>query len=1145
MRRLSKSIGDLKLRYDVIVVGSGYGGGVAASRLARAGKRVAVLERGREFAIGDFPDRLIEAQEQLQVSKDGLHVSGSRLGLYDLHLGNDIHVFVGCGLGGGSLINANVSLPPDPRVWDDPVWPREIAADQTRQEGFARAQEVLRPVPYPDRKPLAKLKALEISGNAMHKDVVRPPINVTFERQVNYAGVEQPACTLCGDCCAGCNVGSKNTVQVTYIADAYNHGAEIFTEMRVSYVRPERGRWRVFLDPLGHDREKFAAAEQSITADVVILAAGALGSTEILLRSREQGLSISDHIGRRFTGNGDVLAFAYNNNVPVNGVGVGDSPQAGTDPVGPCITGLIDLRGTPKLEDGMVIEEGSIPSGLAPVLPALMAGGARHFGQDTDKGILDSIEERGRERQSLLFGAYQGAVYRTQTYLVMTHDDAKGRVTLENGGAKVAWPNVAKQPIFKKVEENLKRATTATGGVFTRNPLTDTFLGNNLISVHPLGGCVMGQDKTQGVVNHKCQVFDGRPQAPADAVHAGLYVCDGSVVPRPLGVNPLLTITALAERAMIHLAKDRGWDFTDEPMQHAPLLVAAPEGRGKLEPAGAEFTERMAGYLSGTVNVPHETAARRGKEAGTTLSFTVTIVIDDVDRFVDDKLHRGRIIGSVLCPSLSPEPLEIFDGVFNLMSVDESAVETKRFEYKFSLGARDGSEYYFEGYKLVRSDADLDLWRDTTRLFIDIGKGAKGELGHIARGLLEIAPNDFYVQMQTLKGTGGQDAADRLRAVGKFGRFFSRELFDTYGGVLVRLGRYDVVNPRKKRTLRAPEPEIHLVKTSDDKILKLTRYRGGHKGPVVLSHGLGVSSLIFSIDTIETNLLEYLIAAGYDCWMLDYRASIDLPYARELWSGDDVATKDYPAAIGKVRALTGAPTVQVLAHCFGATTFSMAMLAGLEGVRSAVISQISTDYIVPWFPQRLLAYMRTPALFELMGIDVVDARATTADNWRERALDKALQLIVPVPRKERTHDATSNRISALYGRLYQLDQLNNATVSSGLAEMFGEANIEAFRQLALFARRRHVVDREGHDTYLPHAQRLALPITFIHGAKNACFKPESTARTLARLSEANGKQLYERHVIPGYGHIDCIFGKNAAVDVFPHIVAHLDKTATI
>jgi cholesterol oxidase len=1143
MRRLSKSLADLKLRYDVVVVGSGYGGGVAASRLSRAGKRVAVLERGREFAIGDFPDRFVEAQEQFQVSQDGAHVSGSRLGLYDLHLGKDIHVFVGCGLGGGSLINANVSLPPDPRVWKDPVWPKEIGADQLRQEGFARAAEVLRPVPYPDAKPLHKLKALEISGNALSKDVVRPPINVTFERQVNYAGVEQPACTMCGDCCAGCNVGSKNTVQVTYLADAYNHGAEIFTEVRVSHVKPERGRWRVFFEPMGHDREKFAAAEQSITADVVVLAAGTLGSTEILLRSREKGLAVSDKLGERFTGNGDVLAFAYNNNVPVNGIGVGDPPSAETDPVGPCITGLIDLRNTAKLEDGMVIEEGSIPSGLAPILPALLSAGAARFGKDTDKGIIDTLDERARQRQSLLFGSYQGAVNRTQTYLVMTHDDAGGRLALDKDRLTVAWRGVADQPIFKTVAENLRRATQATGGTYIRNPLSDTLMGKNLITVHPLGGCVMGHDRTSGVVNHKCQVFDTHPEAGIDAVHHGLYVCDGSVIPRPLGVNPLLTITALAERAMILLARDLNWTFSADANVAAPLLIAAPEGRDRLDPAGVSFTERMAGYISPAVTMPHETAARRGKDLGTSLSFTVTVLVDNVDHFVDDKEHRGRIIGSVLCPSLSTEPLEIYDGVFNLMRVDVATVESKRFDYRFSLGARDGSEYYFEGRKIVRSDADLDLWRDTTRLFIDISKGAKGQLGPLARGMLEIAPNDFYVQMQTLKGAGGQDPADRLRAVAKFGRFFSRELFDTYGGVLARTGRYDVMNPRKKRTLRVPEPEIHLAKTSDGKILKLTRYKGGSKGPLVLSHGLGVSSLIFAIDTIETNLLEALVAEGYDCWLLDFRASVDLPYARELWTGDDVATKDYPAAVAKVRAMTGAPTVQMLAHCFGATTFTMAMLAGLEGVRSAVISQISTDYVVPWFPQRVLAYLRAPALFEAIGIDVVDARATSADSYLERALDKVLQLIVPVPRSERTHDATSNRISALYGRLYQLDQLNSATVSSGLAEMFGEANIDAFKQLALFARQGRLLDRNGADVYLPHIERLALPICFIHGAKNACFLPESTARTLDRLSQANGRQLYERHVIPGYGHIDCIFGKNAATDVYPLILAHLNKTA--
>ncbi len=1144
MRRLSKSVADLKLRYDVVVVGSGYGGGVAASRLARAGKRVAVLERGQEFAIGDFPDRMIEAQEHFQVSREGKRVSGPATGLYDLRLGKDIHVFVGCGLGGGSLVNANVSLPPDPRVWDDPVWPPELGNDQTRQEGFQRATEVLRPVPYegPD---LDKLKALGVSGNALRRDVVRPPINVTLHKQVNYAGVEQPACTLCGDCCSGCNVGAKNTVQVTYLADAFHHGAEIFTEMRVTHVRQERGRWRVFFEPLGRAREKFAAADQSITAEVVVLAAGTLGSTEILLRSRAEGLAVSDQLGERFTGNGDVLAFAFNNDVPVNGIGVGSPASIETGPVGPCISGVIDLRDTEKLEDGMVIEEGSIPSALAPILPAMFTFGADKFGEDTDRGVLDFIAERARRRQSLLFGAYQGALNRTQTYLVMSHDDGKGRITLEDGRVKLAWPKVSSQAVFEKVEKNLRKATQATGGNYTRNPLTETILGNNLITVHPLGGCVMGRDRNAGVVNHKCQVFDGRPEAPTDAVLAGLYVCDGSVIPRPLGVNPLLTITALSERAMIHLAQDRGWAFSDEQKFDAPLLIAAPDGRDKIRPAGVEFTERMAGFIAPATTLPYETAARRGKEGGYACSFTLTVIVDDVDSFIANPERPGRIIGTVDCAALSPEPLEIFDGKFNLMRVDEHTVETKNFKYEFSLAARDGAEYRFLGHKVVRSDATLDLWRDTTRLNVDIAKGAQGQLGPVARGLLEIAPSDFYVQMQTLRGTGGASTADRMRAVAKFGTFFSRELFDTYGGVLARSGRYDVLNPRKKRSLRVPEPEMHLVRTGDGKVLKLTRYRGGEKGPLVFAHGLGVSSLIFSIDTIDTNLLEYLVAEGYDCWLLDFRASVDLPYARELWNADDVALQDYPAALAKVRAVTRSSTVQVFAHCFGATTFTMSLLAGLEGVRSAVISQISTDYVVPWFPQRTLAYLRAPQLFEAMGIDVVNARATNADPWREWVLDKVLQAIVPVPRKERTKDATSNRITALYGRLYNLDQLNNATVDSGLAEMFGEANIEAFQQLALFARKGHLVDSDGQDVYLPHADRMALPMLFIHGADNACFKPESTARTVERLAAVNGRQLYERHVIPGYGHIDCIFGKNAARDVYPLIAAHLEKTAII
>lgn len=1142
MRRLSKSLSDMKLSYDVIVIGSGYGGGVAASRLARCGQRVCVLERGKEFTIGNFPDRPLEAQREFQVTMGGRHI-GSRLGLYDFRMGDDIHVFVGCGLGGTSLVNANVSLNADPRVWEDPIWPEALVGDADLKTGEARARRMLRPIPYPNNTPLSKLLALDKSAKALGRTAERPPINVTFTRGPNHAGVIQPACTLCGDCCSGCNVGAKNTVQMTYLPDAFNHGAEIFTGTLVRSLRRERGKWRVFFEPLGHEREKFGAPEQSLTAGIIVLAAGTLGSTEILLRSQADGLRLSEQLGEKFTGNGDVLAFGYNNDVPINGIGFGHPPQVEIDAVGPCISGVIDFRDADRLEDGFVIEEGSIPSGLAPILPALMTGGSLVFGEDTDFGFVDEAKETARGLRSLFLGAYKGAVNRTQTFLVMAHDNGEGRMRLEEDRLVVKWEGAARQSIFETIDAKLKEATAATGGTHIKNPMSRSILGENLITVHPLGGSTIGKNRTEGVVNHKCQVFDGDPSEGPEAIHRGLYVCDGSVVPRPLGVNPLLTITSIAERAMIHMAKDYGWQFDDEPKSDAMTMIAGAVPEDEALPTGVEFTERMAGYISTAATDDYETALQAGRGEDNTFSFTGTILIADVNRFIDDKDHTGTIIGTAECPAISSEPLDITEGVFNLMRPDEDSVETRRFDYRMVLAAHDGREFFFHGHKVVRADSGLDVWNDTTTLYADILHGRDGQHGLYARGVLTIHPQDFLTEMRTLRGINGKNSLQRLDAVARFGRVFAGSVYDVYGGILAPTERYDSSRIRKKRELRAAPPEIHLFKTDDDKVLRLTRYKGGEKGPVMLSHGLGVSGGIFTLDTIDTNLVEYLNAAEYDCWVLDYRASTDLPYSRELWTADDVAALDYPAAVAKVKELTGHDSIQVLVHCFGATTFFMAMLTGLQGVRSAVVSQIAIDVLVPWWPQRLLAFLRFPSLFDTLGIKAVNARAEKYDRFWERALDKLIQIAVPTQREERSRSATSNRITALYGQLYELDQLNQATVDYGLPETFGAANIEAFKQLALIARETHIVGSDGSDRYLPHLDRLALPIAFIHGAENACFKPESTKQTLDRLVEANGAAFYDRHVIPNYGHIDCIFGKNAARDVYPHMLSQLEKTA--
>src|SRR5262245_3025333 len=235
MTRLARSLNTRRDRYDVIVVGSGYGGGVAAMRLARAGKQVAVLERGREFLTGEFPTKFPDLRKEMQATGKRFS-AGSPTSLYDVRLGEDMHVLVGCGLGGGSLVNAGVALRPDSRVFADEIWPGQIRQDGLLDEGYRRAEHWLRPSSDPRAKDLTKYQALAKSGHKLGGDPIAPRVVVNFEETTNPAGITQPACTRCGDCCGGCNVGAKNTVALTYLPEAHRHGAHIFTHAKARWV---------------------------------------------------------------------------------------------------------------------------------------------------------------------------------------------------------------------------------------------------------------------------------------------------------------------------------------------------------------------------------------------------------------------------------------------------------------------------------------------------------------------------------------------------------------------------------------------------------------------------------------------------------------------------------------------------------------------------------------------------------------------------------------------------------------------------------------------------------------------------------------------------------------------------------------------
>ncbi len=552
--------------------------------------------------------------------------------------------------------------------------------------------------------------------------------------------------------------------------------------------------------------------------------------------------------------------------------------------------------------------------------------------------------------------------------------------------------------------------------------------------------------------------------------------------------------------------------------------------------AGIQFTETMRGHFARLPQSDYAAAEEQGRQNGTILEFTVTVSTDDAHAMVTDPRHQGTINGTINCPALSPSPLQVADGVFRLLVKDPDRVNSRLMTYQMVGRAQDGARYRLDGFKVVHDDRQLEIWPDTSTLFVtltDLSGPAETVLG---KGILHILPADFLKQLTTMKATNAATPVEGLRAIAEFGVFFAGALFETYGGVLVRSNELHIDGePRERRPLRMAAPTVHFFQTHDGVTLKLTRYNGGAKGPVILAPGFGTSTLAYTIDTIDTTLPETLFASGYDVWLFDYRASPDLPSSRTQFTLDDIATDDYPAAVAKVREVTGAADVQVMAHCVGSMTFLMAMAAGLQGVRSAISSALTLYPISP-IGNRIRAGLDLGQLLVQAHIGTL-----TTDFDRQRAEDIIVDEILRLfPSREQCTSAVCRRILGIYGDVYSHDQLNDAT-HRAIHEMFGVANVTTFNHLSLVVRAGHIVDKSGAEVYMNHLDRLAMPITFIHGEKNHLFLPEGSLKSLQALAAANGAHFYQRIAFPDYAHMDCFIGKTASRDVFPAIVSELDR----
>jgi cholesterol oxidase len=550
--RLATPRANLESRYDIVVIGSGYGGSITACRLARGGHSVCLLERGAERVPGDYPNNVLDIAKDVQFDVPSLR-TGSRTALFDVRYNDDVNVVVGCGLGGTSQINAGICLRPDPNVFQSTSWPAALQAEGALDMYYGLAEAMLKPTVSPKAALLSpKTAALAAVAGSLGVGIKPVPILVNFDvlaGGLNHVGVAQSPCVGCGDCVSGCNYGAKSTLIMNYLPDARAHGADIFVAAQVRYIEQNNAGWRVYGTWIeaGEFSESF-----EVTAETVVLAAGTLGSTEILLRSQGEGLALSERLGSRFSGNGDMIGFAYNADRAIDGVGLGPRPPSSDTIPGPCSTAMIDLRKFGAPSAGVVVEDGAIPGGLAPLLAPFLTLESKAFGAGPSETLAEVAHGAIREVASDVKGAYAGAVDNTLFFLGMAHDDSRGRLYLEGDRLRATYPGLGSEPQFLSASETLAQMSHALAATYIPNPVWNALTRHNVVTGHPLGGCPMADRAEDGVVNDRGQVFCSNS---GTEIHPGLYVIDGSIVPTSLGVNPLMTISALAERCCDLLIK--------------------------------------------------------------------------------------------------------------------------------------------------------------------------------------------------------------------------------------------------------------------------------------------------------------------------------------------------------------------------------------------------------------------------------------------------------------------------------------------------------------------------------------------------------------------------------------------------------------
>lgn len=549
--------------FDAIVVGTGFGGSVMACRLAEQGKKVCVLERGKPYPPGAFP------RTPAGVAANFWDPSEGKYGMFNVWSFRGLEALISSGLGGGSLIYANVMLRKDEKWFindlDKGGYESWALNRQDIDPYYDRAEKMLNAQRYPFHvapySETGKTKAMKDAARELKLDWMLPPLAVTFandgetpvpgtpirEEIPNLHGRTRTTCQLCGECDVGCNYGSKNTLDYNYLSHAKHFGAEIRTLCEVDTFAP-RPNGGFTINYIQHDlsREgtklKYSSLKRTtVTADRLILSAGTMGSTYLLLKNRAAFPAISKTLGTHFCGNGDLLTFSAKCTETVDG----KSRILNLNPnFGPVITSAIrypdaaDDNG--KAGDrGFYIEDAGYPAFLSWIVqmsdsPGMVHRTIRFLWNRLKNRITGSTDSDLSAEISAILGD-SALASGSLPLLGMGRDIPNGKMSIVNDRLEIDWKFDDSRKYFNRVRSEMKRLNDQWNGHFADNLI---WYFKRVITVHPLGGCPMGTNPTEGVVDSNGAVFN----VP------GLYIADGSVMPGPVGANPALTIAALSER---------------------------------------------------------------------------------------------------------------------------------------------------------------------------------------------------------------------------------------------------------------------------------------------------------------------------------------------------------------------------------------------------------------------------------------------------------------------------------------------------------------------------------------------------------------------------------------------------------------------